>query len=114
MAKRKVAGKRKQKETYPDFPAAITERNIDAIEKAAQSFGVNRRMLLITLARGREELIKGAGDQKPEEIGEIICDLLGMAKEYNKHLDAMKDMVKRASARLIAAGETMVNRGLVK
>lgn len=106
MAKRKVA------ETYQDFQAAITDEEEDKIEAAAKGFGVNRRIALASLRRSREQLMTGDGKMANDKIGEALMLILDQLDDYDKHLDAMKDMVKSASARVIATAQTMIDRGM--
>jgi hypothetical protein len=115
VAKHRPAKKRAiRKASSPDFAAVITEADVDKIEGVARGFGVNRRILTASMMRSREELIDSGAGLTPEQTGGAILEMLDAAHEYDKHLDAMKDMVKTASARLIAAAQTMIDRGLVE
>ncbi|CAM5185460.1 hypothetical protein CDEN61S_04146 [Castellaniella denitrificans] len=78
-----------------DFGAALTEEEVTAIEAAAESFGVNRRIAITVLARSKAQLM--AGFVADPDAGE---DLIDSVIELQRHAKNLADISETALARL--------------
>lgn len=81
-----------------DFGPALTEDEVTAIEAAAESFGVNRRIAIITLARSKAQLV--AGFVADPDVGEGLLDSV---IELQRHAKKLTEIAETALARLTIA-----------
>ena len=85
-----------------NFDAALTQERVSEMEKVAQEWGVERRMMLITLARSRDQLLESFRNDP-----DSIMDIHDRLHSYEKHLSAALDMVKAAQRRALAVAATI-------
>lgn len=83
-----------------DFAAALTEQQMSEFGEP-DLFGVERRMVLATLARSGPQLMEGFKD---DAEGEVLLDLVDQMTEYEKHLKALLELTEAARARLLIVG----------
>lgn len=100
----------KKDSSRPQFQAALTDAQVENIEKKAQAFGVWRRTGLATLARTSEELLV----PMDEATGEV---LLEAAKTIAEYLHWRKDetrLLEDARARLLIVLQWQAEHGSLR
>lgn len=82
------------------FDAIFSEDDVRAQEaEYNETWGARRRMMLITLARSRTELLNGFG--ATEDGADTALDLAETLQDYKKHLEAGVELAETARTRLL-------------
>lgn len=90
--------KRSTQMARPNFKAAITKRQMYAGEKAAQKWGVTRRIAYGVLTRSAAQLLAGMDDK----VGELWLDEIENISKYLEWRKHETELLKTAQARLFA------------
>lgn len=90
-----------------EFSAEIADKQVVEMDKQAEEWGVERRIMLITLSRSRDQLLQGFRNDP-----DSIMDIHDRLHSYEKHLSAALDMVKAAQLRALAVAAAIHMEGL--
>lgn len=85
-----------------DFEAALTPQEVEEYEASQNTtWGVKRRITLITLTQSKAEMVLNFG--KDDKGADVLLDMLDHAREWKDHLQAGIDLSECAMARIIVA-----------
>lgn len=97
---------RSRKPKLPKFQPVFTEDQVRQMEADYnESWGVRRRLVMITLARTAAQLAEGLRDID----GEAYSELLGHFDDFKAHCKAGMELAESASARMLAVGMYIVD-----
>ena len=98
-----------EKEPTPpaDFKAALTDKQMEDFGRP-DLFGVERRIVLATLARSGPQLMESFKD---DAEGDLLMDIVDQMTEYEKHLKALLEFTEAARARLLIVGLNIDAKG---
>ncbi len=82
------------------FNAAITEKQLGAVEQAAQEWGVTRRIALATLSKSSKQLLKGL-QSGGETTAEAMLAAHNSIREYLTWRTRETAMLEAAQARTL-------------
>ena len=92
---------RSRKPKLPKFQPVFTEDQVRQMEaNYNESWGVRRRLVMITLARSAAQLAEGFANID----GEAYSELLGHFDDFKNHCKAGIELAESASARMLAVG----------
>lgn len=91
----------------PDFEPVLSLELVNKLESQYnETWGITRRMMLLTLTHSGEQLVQGL--VIPSDLSVAYSELAYIIEAidaYCKHLSASLDLAETARARLIAAGK---------
>jgi len=89
----------------PDFEAVFTKAQVLSFEETHnETWGVNRRLMMMTLARSSDQLLAGFADSA-EDNGDVLFALIGQISDYSEHLKYGVELAEAAVARLLMVGQ---------
>lgn len=88
------------------FQAEVSSERVLKVETAAATQEINRRIVLSTMARSGAELVEGFRDESSHDA---LLNMIEATSGYIDYLEAVIDIAKAASARLIVAGEVIAS-----
>lgn len=97
---------RRARAKLPKFKPVFTEDQVRQMEADYnESWGVRRRLVMITLARTAAQLAEGFRDIE----GEAFSELLGHFNDFKAHCKAGMELAESAEARMLAVGMYIVD-----
>lgn len=84
-----------------EAPPALTQQQLDDIEKDAQAAGVTRRAVLASLTQPGAKLIDAVVDD--HDTARAFADLHARIREYLDQMTLLTDLVQSARMRLMVA-----------
>mgnify|MGYP001603806160 CR=1 FL=1 len=97
--------KRTRAPKIPNFKPLLTKEQVfEAEAKHNETWGVNRRLTMITLSRTRDELIEGFASIATNN-GDAFIELIEQITDYQEYLKTSIKFTECAIARLLAVGQ---------
>jgi hypothetical protein len=91
-----------------DFDAVLTNEEFQEYEATQnETWGVNRRIAMITLARSKAQLVGGFGKAGNTDA---LLEMIERVQDWSDHLKASIEMAEMASARLMAVASAIIYR----
>ena len=90
------------------FDSLITDQQVDEFESAQTQWVASRRLMLVTLARTRQQLVDGFGSGDGPDV---LLEMIGNVSDYEKHCKALAGMAASAVARLMAVASATIEKG---
>lgn len=91
-----------------EFGRLLSDGDVDELEKAARSFGVNRRIGYAILSRSKAELLERAAD--PAEAVDVYLGMAEAITDYKEHLGNLLEQAEIAQVRALVMAATMAQR----
>jgi hypothetical protein len=102
----KNTARRAAKKERPVFEPTFSDEQVNTFEaNYNETWGVNRRLTMITLSRSSGQLIEGFASLITENNGDAFVSLIDQIKDYRQHLEDMTRLADTAAARLILVGQ---------
>lgn len=90
----------------PSFKAVFTDEQVKSFEADHnETWGVKRRLTMITLSRSSKQLMDGFAPMIAEDDGEAFSSLLDQINDYRDHMKAGVELADAAMARLLWVGK---------
>lgn len=91
-----------------NFEPLLTESQVFESEaKYNETWGVKRRITMMSLARSRDQLLSGC--EGNEEGAEVLLDMIEHIRDYRTHLEAAVELAEAAMARLLCVASKAIN-----
>ena len=89
----------------PSFEPAFTKEQVLSFEETHnETWGVNRRLMMMTLARSSGQLIDSFADSA-DDSGDALFALIDQISDYGEHLNSGMELAEAAVARLLMVGQ---------
>ena len=87
------------------FEPVFTQEQVLSFEAANnETWGVNRRLMMMALARSSEQLTAAFADSA-EDNGDTLFALIDQISDYGEHLKSGVELAEAAVARLLMVGQ---------
>ena len=87
------------------FEPVFTKEQVLSFEAAHnETWGVNRRLMMMALARSSEQLTAAFADSA-EDNGDTLFALIDQISDYGEHLKSGVELAEAAVARLLMVGQ---------